>query len=684
MLWYIVLISTLSPVLVDALPEDILLESPENLVTIVPCVKHLCDKYYKSERAIKGSLGLIYLKPDSSLFQINLLKSFHEDPRHEMGIMPKNSRRLHPDASHVTDRAKNYFLMVREASELASHISMFRRLPTLNPLAQVVILFTSEMTPEVFEVEVRKALQKLFDYWFLNVNVMVQRYNTSVLEVWSWFPYENGRCADEIINIRMIDECEYVEIVVDEPEQVDDTREDETFVEYHNETFFNDSSLTFPDSSRNTEWVFREQHFFSEFEPKIPKYFNDCPLKVSTAIWEPFVVGNGTSVEKGFEVLMIEAISARLKLIPVYRIIDGERATARITVNKDIGFYADLIKRQSDIMIGGLYENPISRKLLSSTIPYYQDDLTWCVPPARLAPKWPNVFIIFNIWIWMLAIGIIFVSAGVIAGFNFFEEGYPENYSWMLVQSLALSLGLSATYWPQRLSIRLFLLVYMFYGMHWDVAHHSFLITVMTRPRFEKQISTAEAAIEKAFSFVGPENTLVFFDKPDHVSKHVASVYKTCPDVDDCLARLNSEQSVAVAVSRAHSQNSKTIGEAEMFCFPRTANIQTYPVEMMVKKDFHILPKINDLIRRISESGLLGKWQVESNKIRIDTGSSGGGGGGHGDVQIVLTVAHIEGAFFLVGIGLGISAVAFIGELIYFSLKQKYKWKDTTFSRLIC
>lgn len=33
--------------------------------------------------------------------------------------------------------------------------------------------------------------------------------------------------------------------------------------------------------------------------------------------------------------------------------------------------------RKSDVMIGGLYENQVSRKFLSSSIPYYQDDITW-------------------------------------------------------------------------------------------------------------------------------------------------------------------------------------------------------------------------------------------------------------------------------------------------------------------
>lgn len=52
--------------------------------------------------------------------------------------------------------------------------------------------------------------------------------------------------------------------------------------------------------------------------------------------------------------------------------------------------------RKSDLMVGGMYENPISRKLVSSSIPYYQDDITWCVSKAGLAPTWLNVFIIFN------------------------------------------------------------------------------------------------------------------------------------------------------------------------------------------------------------------------------------------------------------------------------------------------
>ncbi|XP_039445899.1 uncharacterized protein LOC120425434 [Culex pipiens pallens] len=673
-------------------PED---DTQENLLTVVPCVKRLCEKYFKSERAMKGSLAIINIKPDTSAFQLNILKSFNDDPRHEMGVMVKDGRKKHWNASHVTEKAKNYLLLISVSSELDAPINQLRRLPTWNPLAQVVVLFTSEMTPLVFQIEVRNALQKLFENSVLNVNVMVQRYNTSVLEVWTWFPYENGGCADNILNIRLMDECEYVEVSMENA--ADKMDEKSEFIapelEYSNVTAANSSLEVFieqaeqaGDSFAETVWLFREKHYFSDYGPKIPKDYNYCPLMISTPIWEPFVVGNETSIEKGLEVLMIEVITARMKLTPVYRFIDPLRAAATITADNSTGFYADLIQRRTDLMIGGLYENPISRRLLSSSIPYFQDDLTWCVPTARHAPKWLNVFIIFNVWIWLVAIIIIFVAAAIIYCLNHVEHRYPENYTWMLLQSLAFSLSVYAHYWPQRFSIRFFLVGYMIYGLHWSAAYHSFLISVLTRPRFEPQISTVEAAMANKFQFAGPENTLVHFDKPDSVSRFITSVYQVCPDRDDCLARLHSERNLAVAMSRAHSHNSKSIGEAEIFCFDRKDNIQTYSVGMMVKKDFHLLPKINDLIRRISESGLLGKWQVESDKIRVDEDLEDGGGddGGHGDGQIVLKVEHIEGAFILGAIGLGLSTVAFIGEIVYFNFKNRYKWNDSMFSRLFC
>lgn len=102
----------------------------------------------------------------------------------------------------------------------------------------------------------------------------------------------------------------------------------------------------------------------------------------------------------GIEILLIEVIAEKLDMNATFRVIDDATAFSTITEDEETGFYSDLIKRKVDIMIGGLYDNEVSRKLLSTTIPYDSDEMTWCVQKAGLRPNWMNVFAIFDIMLW--------------------------------------------------------------------------------------------------------------------------------------------------------------------------------------------------------------------------------------------------------------------------------------------
>lgn len=110
-----------------------------NISNIAPCVLKLCEKYFKSEKsALKGSLVIINLIPNPTLFQRLILQSLNEDERHELGVMIKDARKRHHNASHVTEKAKNYFMLLSNSSELSTTIKQLKHLPTWNPLAQVL------------------------------------------------------------------------------------------------------------------------------------------------------------------------------------------------------------------------------------------------------------------------------------------------------------------------------------------------------------------------------------------------------------------------------------------------------------------------------------------------------------------------------------------------------------------
>lgn len=129
-------------------------------------------------------------------------------------------------------------------------------------------------------------------------------------------------------------------------------------------------------------------------------------------------------------------------------------------------------------------------------------------------------------------------------------------------------------------------------------------------------------------------------------------------------------------MSRAHAlSNPFQYNENEdFFCFPISDDVVIYSASMMFRKFHHLLPTINDKIRAIAESGLLTKWQKDSKSAGMKTVVKEADKGGHGGGKLMkLRYEHVEGAFLVVLIGLSISFVAFLLELLTRWLVEKKK-----------
>lgn len=99
-------------------------------------------------------------------------------------------------------------------------------------------------------------------------------------------------------------------------------------------------------------------------------------------------------------------------------------------------------------MIGGLYENAISKKILGSTASYYDDDFTWCVAKAKFADKWMNVFIVFDGYVWAAIFLISIVTAFLLKLIMRTENIVKENFSWYFLITFSLSIGYHVELWP--------------------------------------------------------------------------------------------------------------------------------------------------------------------------------------------------------------------------------------------
>lgn len=150
---------------------------------------------------------------------------------------------------------------------------------------------------------------------------------------------------------------------------------------------------------------------------------------------------------------------------------------------------------------------------------------------------------------------------------------------------------------------------------------------------------------------------------------------------------VTKDSSKAVAISRSHALNNPMqLNDAEDFsCFPVEENVVIYSAVMIFRKFYHLLPMINENIRIIAESGLLSKWEVDSLKVgkkEEDPSASSG----HGSKTIKLSIEHVEGAFYLVTMGLGLSLLVFGLEWsVFYVSKKNSHWKYLKkFESLIC
>lgn len=157
------------------------------------------------------------------------------------------------------------------------------------------------------------------------------------------------------------------------------------------------------------------------------------------------------------------------------------------------------------------------QKLLWISIPYIQDDQTWCVATARPQELWRNIFGIYTLATWFILIGVIFFIAFVIYLFIGIENRV-ESYVWTLMIGMAASIGQYACYEPQRASIRVMMVFFFLYGLIMSSSFNSFLISILTEPRYKQQIDNVELALQENVHFAGGEVALSHYPGTESVN----------------------------------------------------------------------------------------------------------------------------------------------------------------------
>ncbi|XP_022221927.2 uncharacterized protein LOC111073756 [Drosophila obscura] len=430
-----------------------------------------------------------------------------------------------------------------------------------------------------------------------------------------------------------------------------------------------------------------EEFYRAKFEDKFPRDLSGCPLTAAFRPWEPYIFRSGeepvedyyygaqgdgdynetssygdpgdesyadADAEDTDGLLEADAVAdgAKAKLGGIeYQMVQtiAERLHVHIDMQAENSnlyhLFQQLIDGEIEMIVGGIDEDPSISQFVSSSIPYHQDDLTWCVARAKRKHGFFNFVATFNadagflLLLFIVTCSFVVLMAQRVTGFRLRNL---NNYFAICLRMLGILLTQAMPAHPLPLVLRLLFALAFLMGFFFSNTYQSFLISTLTTPRSSHQIQSLEEIYSHRMTIMGSSENVRHLNKDGEIFKYIREKFQMCYNIVDCLNDAANNEHIAVAVSRQHSFYNPRIQRDRLFCFDRRESLYVYLVTMLLPKKYHLLHQINPVIQHIIESGHMHKWardldmkrkiHEEINRVREDPFKA-------------LTLAQFHGAF---------------------------------------
>lgn len=606
----------------------------EQIAKTAECVLKLSAKYFVEKKALSGSIVIININSYTSTTQRLLLQTIHGGIKYS--VMVKDSFYPHANASHFPEKAKNYMLILEEKSELTRNILQLNKLPTWNPLAKAIVFYKVKEYENGKTISI-ELINVLREHKLLKTIIFIYDEVKEEVVSYTWRPYSATNCGGECDSVYLLDKCK--DNVVDQLEPQTDM---------------------------------------------FPADMQGCPLVTYAIVSEPYVMSPSKKLSdfiyndtyeflKGGEINLVKIISEFTNMTLIVRMASHEENWGNIYPNGTAtGAYGVLKNDEATLVIGNIEVTRTVRKWFDPTVSYTQDEMTWCVPKAGQASTWNNLVIIFQWSTWVATIFSV-ITIGLVFHCLYYKERNGRVTKWptnSLLMTFSMLLGWGASFRPKTATFRILMFCWLSFSINMGISYESFLRSFLMHPRFEKQISSERDLIQSGIPFGGREIYRFYFETNNASSFYLYRKYNSTM-FSKGIRRAALERNFAVVSSRRQAvYQDQELGKGAplIYCFPESNNLYKYGVVLLARKWFPMLGRFNNIIRSVSENGLIDKWNDELLIHKASTESSG--------IIVPLSIKHLLGAFIFIGFMYAASITVFLVELVcgWFD-KRKKSWR---------
>ena len=315
-----------------------------------------------------------------------------------------------------------------------------------------------------------------------------------------------------------------------------------------------------------------------------------------------------------------------------------------------------------DIIVPGVYDERFEE--CSLTYPHIKSELTWFVPSGETMPRWLGLIKVFEPGMWIL-VGFTFILGSVTFWLLSTSTSIVRNaqmrpgLSVVLMDSLLSHLGMSMHCRFKGPVATIFLSLWLFYCLQIYVLYQSSLIGFLVNPGQLPPISSVEELKESGLPMFTLANVSGSIREIMHLDAH-----KICTEEDRCLQQVAIYRNSAVFDVRFHAEYLSRLSYSEggkTNIVALEENLFTVYFGVTVEKFGCLMhSRMEKIQQRLVSAGLLDKWLKNSfapawTKYyqNIDQG-----------LAFSFKILHLQGAFYVLLIGLSLGVFIFIVELL--------------------
>jgi hypothetical protein len=445
----------------------------------------------------------------------------------------------------------------------------------------------------------------------------------------------------------------------------------------------------------DTSLVEEQRHLFNRgsLSPeKIPIGLQEVPFKLSGYVpdlrTQPHVHSTTDNErEANFSGQEIDFIKYILKTLNLTISYDLRAAEYGSDVNLYIKLLMKVFSGESDMVVAVL---PLDSRLIffaEPTIPYLETPLLWYVPCAKPLGRTGMIFRVLTFPVW-LSCAIAFLTVTVTAWLLAKRAKITESKRYTHIASCCYILwsvivGVSVSKMPQTPQLRFLFLQWIVHCFIMTTVFQAFFTSFLVQPDMGKQVTSLEELLKSGleYGYTVTHETYIE-DIQDTSYTEIKKHRSICPSFTSCVERAITSDFATISTPYLADYILRTkmsSGLSYPICsLPH--NIAVYRVSMYLSKGSPLLNPINQIIRRLTESGLTDRffrdnrnvsmkdvWSLIDIKKRYANNVNN---------YITFSLYNLHLAFVSLFIGLGVSFVVFLCEVTYPELKKQCMFTD--------